>query len=114
MRNFLLTLFVVLSPYLYALSEAWKSLCVEIKNSSIRFFQRIVNSIKNFFISIWRVLKTTGRFLWKIMWFYPVAAFAFCMTISEGYPDLPYADYVWVIFFFVMMITIFIYAIKEQ
>ncbi len=114
MRNFLLALFVLLSPYLFALSEAWKNLCASIKTSIKNFKNRLIRSIKNFFISIWKTLKWIGRVTLKLLWVYPILAFIFCMIISEKYPQLPWADYVWVVFFFVMMTALFIFTITED
>jgi hypothetical protein len=113
MKNFLLTLFILASPSLYALANAWKSLCSGIKGVFISLYKRSVNAIKNFFISIWRFITAIERFSLKILWFYPLAAFVFCIIISEKYPYLPYTDYVWTIFFVVMMISLLIYSIKN-
>ena len=110
MRRFLLSLFILY--HILRQDLLYYAECVRIGFK--HFFTGCVNVIKAFFRSLWNGIKFITKPFRKMLYEYPVIAFVGCLFISLRFKTWLYADYVWVLFFFVLMATLAVVAIRDK
>jgi len=125
MNNFLLSLFVLFNILWYDFRIGFNSAYMWFTNLVIKFIKYVTYKVKRFFIecgyfiaaffaAIWRFLKWVTLPFRKATYEYTVVTFFVCGFISLRYPEWKWTDYTWLIFFFVLMLSILILTLKEN
>jgi hypothetical protein len=121
MKNFLLSLFVLLNIIYWDLKDVRKSLAKNLSaymKSLGNAFKNLVISLKNGIvnacISFWKFLKWITNPFRKATYEYVILAFFACLFISIKFPAWKWTDYTWLGFFFVLMLTLLIATIKDK
>jgi len=86
------------------------SLKVGLKSFVSAFHKAFVN----FFVSIWKFLKWVTYPFRKALYEYVVFVFFACLFITFKYPEWEWTDYTWLVFYFILMITLLIAALKDK
>lgn len=114
MNKFLLSLFVLINILWYDIRIGWNAAYMCVTNLVLKFLVYIANKIKAFFSTIWKFIKWITWPFRHALYEYVVVTFIACLFVTIKYPEWPWTDYSWIVFFFVLMITLLISAIRDK
>lgn len=114
MRIFLLSLFVAANIIWYDFSTTINAIYIWFTNLILKVLIAIKNEVKSVFRSLRKFIKLITWPFRKALYEYMIVAFITCMFVSNKYPNWIYADYVWVLFFVVMMATLAVVSIRDK
>lgn len=110
MNNFFLSLLISFIIF-------WHNFKISLNNALnniVKFIKYVIYNIKYFLQKVWKFLKYITLPFRKALYEYTIAVFFICLFISLKYPEWKYADYIWLMFFFSLMLSLLVDVIKDK
>jgi hypothetical protein len=114
MKKNLLSLFIFYNILHYDIKLFISNILLRVRTSIKRFIVSCKNIIKKSLVFLGKLTKIIIKPFRKMLYEYVVITFFACLVLNFKFKTWPYIDYIWGLFFVVLMSTLLVVAIKDK